>query len=320
MAQILPTHHRLGIDSNEAAFQFLLSSLDRGPKYWNYFVNWEKAFANTKELEVSLNIWNYLIGKTDFDAEFRALVSRYPHIVSALPFLVVRDAESSDKFSILDSSDVASLQRFDFSKPAKSETDIDLALQFVKKSGLIRVFEDGGVKNLVDFMLGVESGLDSHGRKSRGGKAMEDVIEQSLQEICDEMGCDYLPQATPKRIEAELGSQALLGFPNRRFDFAIRIGARVIVVEVNLYASSKGGSKLKATAGEFIELERSLVAAGIDFVWVTDGPGWNTARASLHEAFTANRYVMNMELLRQGALRDVMELPQGSTVGPSAHH
>ena len=135
---------------------------------------------------------------------------------------------------------------------------------------------------------------------------MEDIIDQSLKELCDEMGCDYMSQATPTRIEAEWGSRALQGFPNRRFDFAIRIGARVIVVEVNLYASSKGGSKLKATAGEFIELERSLVAAGIDFVWVTDGPGWKTAKASLHEAFIANRYVMNMELLRQGVLRDIL--------------
>lgn len=308
MAEILPTHRKLSIDNAEAAFQFLLDSLDRGPKYWDYFVNWDKAFANARDLEVVLNIWNYLIGKQDFDNEFRAIVTRYPHIVSVLPFLVVRDAESSDKFTILDSPDVASLQKFDFSKPAESERDIDLALEFVRKSGLIRLFEDGGVKNLVDFMLGVESGLDSHGRKSRGGKAMEDLIERSLKELCVELGCDYISQATPKRIEAEWGSQALQDFPNRRFDFAIRIGQKVIVVEVNLYASSKGGSKLKATAGEFIELERSLVSAGVDFVWITDGPGWQTARAQLREAFMANRYVLNMELLRQGMLRDILQI------------
>lgn len=307
MAQLLRTHQRLGIESVEAAFQFLLSSLDRGPKYWDYFVNWEKAFANTRELEVVLNIWNYLIGKDDFDAEFRVLVGRYPHIVSALPFLVVRDAESSNRFTILGSRDVASIQRFDFSHPAESEDDIELALDFVKKSGLIRVFQDGGVKNLVDFMLGVESGLDSHGRKSRGGKAMEDLIEKSIQDLCEVLGCDYMSQATPKLIEAEWGSQALRGFPNRRFDFAIRIGSKVIVVEVNLYASSKGGSKLKATAGEFIELERSLFAEGVDFVWITDGPGWNTAKAPLREAFFTNRYVMNMELLREGMLMDIVE-------------
>jgi len=307
MARLTATHKAMNLFDEESAFAFLLSSLDRGPKYWDYFVNWEKAFANARDLEVVLNIWNYLIGKQDFDNEFRALVNQYPHIVSALPFLVVRDAESSNKFSILDSPDVASLQKFDFSKPAESSTDIDLALEFVKKSGLIRVFEDGGVKNLVDFMLGVESGLDSHGRKSRGGKAMEDLIEKSLQELCSELGCEYMSQATPKRIEAEWGSQALRGFPNRRFDFAIRIGPKVIVLEVNLYASSKGGSKLKATAGEFIELERSLVTAGVDFIWITDGPGWYTAKAPLHEAFLANRYVMNMEFLRQGMLRDIVE-------------
>ncbi len=307
MVRLLSTHKQTGLDTADSAFDFFMQSLDRGPKYWDYFVNWEKAFANTKELEVVLNIWNYLLGKRDFDNEFRSLVNRYPHIVSALPFLVVRDAEGSNRFSILDSPDLATLTKFDFSRPVESPEETELALEFVKKSGLIRVFSDGGVKNLVDFMLGIESGLDSHGRKSRGGKAMEDLVEKAIQELSEDLNCEYMTQATPKRIEDTWGSDALRGFPNRRFDFAIKVGARVVVLEVNLYASAKGGSKLKATAGEFIELERGLVAAGIDFVWITDGPGWFTAKAPLREAFLNNRYVLNMELLRRGALKEIVE-------------
>ena len=41
----------------------------------------------------------------------------------------------------------------------------------LKKSGLLKIFKDKTVKNIVDYTIGIEVGLDSNGRKNRGGNS-----------------------------------------------------------------------------------------------------------------------------------------------------
>jgi hypothetical protein len=172
--KITPKIAESGISSYEQGFENFFETLRPSLKPWDYFVNWEKVYRNTNEIEIHLNIWNYLLGKENFDAEFDKLLEKHPQIVEAIPYLVVRDGDATSIFNVIE--DFTDLTKpdtiFDFSKPANTKEDRRLALRFVKETGLIKLFAKDGVKNLVDYVIGVEAGLDSNGRKNRSGTSM----------------------------------------------------------------------------------------------------------------------------------------------------
>lgn len=302
MAILRSTHEGLGLTDSEEVFAHLMGSLSTGIRNWEYFVNWDKVFANTKSLEVSLNLWNYLLGKADFDGEFRSLLAQYPDIVRAIPSLIVRDGRASKAYQLLQPD--GQIKSFDFSIPADTPDKIDAALEFVKKSGLERIFRDDGVRSLVDYLIGVEAGVDSNGRKNRGGSAMESIVAGFVKDVCNDLKLDYLQEASARTIEATWGSTQLRDFPLRRFDFAVQARSSVVVIETNFYGA--GGSKLKSVAGEFIELEQRLKNAGAPLIWITDGMGWVTTARPLKKAFDQLDNVMNLHLVSKGLLREVL--------------
>lgn len=305
--KITPKISESGISHYEQAFEDFFGTLRPSLKLWDYFVNWEKVFRNTKQIEIQLNIWNYLLGKADFDNEFLELLKQHPEIVSSIPSLVVRDGSSSQTFSII--SDISDLTKpdldFDFSRPATTEGDRQMALQFFKKTGLVRLFAKGGVKNLVDYAVGVEAGLDSNGRKNRSGTSMETIVESYLAPFCASHGFTYLSQATPNAIKARWGFEVPVDKSSRRFDFAISNNKRLVLMEVNFYGG--GGSKLKATCGEYKGLNELLNVPNVDFVWVTDGEGWNTTKDPLRSAFDELDYLWNLDWLYRNYLEDLLK-------------
>lgn len=294
-----------GIINSAQAFDVFFSTLRPSLKLWDYFVNWDKVFRNTKQIEIQLNIWNYLIGKPNFEEEFRNLVKQHPEIVSALPSLIVRDGAASQSFSVIE--EISDLTKpdliFDFSRPAVTNESIEKALEFVQKSGLVRLFGKDGVKNLVDYVLGVEAGLDSNGRKNRSGTSMETVVEAYLKNFTVEKNLTYLTQATPSRIENTWGFDVPVDKSSRSFDFALSDGKQLALMEVNFYGG--GGSKLKATAGEYKGLYDLLNIPNVSFVWITDGAGWVTTRLPLQSAFEHMDYVWNLNWLSKGFLKDL---------------
>ena len=303
--KITPKISQSGISRYEQGFEDFFSTLRPSLKLWDYFVNWDKVYRNTKQVEIQLNLWNYLIGKTDFDLEFLELLKQHPEIVSAIPSLIVRDGSASQTFSIV--SDITDLTKpdivFDFSVPAKTEAERKLALQFFKQTGLMNLFKKDGVKNLVDYVIGVEAGLDSNGRKNRSGTNMEIVVESYLKPFCRSQKLKYISQATPNAIKAEWGFDVPVDKSSRRFDFAISDGTKLVLMEVNFYGG--GGSKLKATAGEYKGLFHFLQASKVDFVWITDGQGWETTKEPLGEAFVELDYLWNLNWLARGYLEDL---------------
>jgi len=116
----------------------------------------------------------------------------------------------------------------------------------------------------------------------------------------------YLAEVTPAAAAREWGVKTLESFEGRRFDFVIRNGHRLVPIETNFYGA--GGSKLKSVAGEFIELEQRVKSQDLELIWITDGPGWLTTKAPLKTAYLAMDFVMNIELMQQGMLRDVLKL------------
>lgn len=301
----LETYRKLNLPDDDSVFNYLLTNIKPSNTLWGYFVNWDKVFRNTSAIEIELNLLNYLIGKEDFDSEFRALVSQHPEVIKAIPALLVRDAVNKKKFDILiDYSNGQLLyQQFDFSKDGYTDEEIREFLEFIDKTGLKNLLANRKVKNLVDYMIGVEAGLDSNGRKNRGGTAMEEISEAYIRRICEQHGYEYLAQANAKAIKMKFGYDVPIDKSSRIYDFVVNTPSGLTIIEVNYYGG--GGSKLKATAFEYKGLQ-DVLRDKFQFVWITDGAGWPSTARPLRETFSHNDFVINLDLLEQGALEEIL--------------
>ncbi len=287
--------------TDDEIFDFLITTLKPSNMLWSYFVNWEKVLRNTKQIELALNNLNYLIGKDDFDKEFKFLLKENPNLVKVIPALVVRDGTNQKSFKILVDYKNKKLvyEDYDFTKEKISDEDIEKYLVFVKETGLKDLIVNKKIKNLVDYMIGVEAGLDSNGRKNRGGHAMEDIVEAFIVDLCNKNKCRYLKEANSEKIKQEFGYDVPVDKSSRRYDFVIDNGKELYIVETNFYGG--GGSKLKSTAGEYRNLF-DVLSGKYKFIWITDGHGWKTTARPLRETFDHNDYLFNLSMLEKGIL------------------
>ncbi len=295
----------INCNSHSEAFKYLIENFKDSNTYWDYFVNWTKVYKNIKESEVNLNILNYLIGKDNFEEEFKFLVKKYPSTQCVIPVLL---AYRENNFKILTqyTGDGLKYDEFDFSNQNKcDDSHIEKLLLFVKETGLSKLFIEKKIKNLVDYVTGVEVGLDSNGRKNRGGTTMEDIVEIFIKKICLDNGYQYIKQATSKEIKSKFGADVPVDKTSRRYDFAVNNGKKVYLIETNFYGG--GGSKLKSTAGEYKSLYNMLNEKGFPLIWITDGAGWKSTLKALEETFTHIDYLLNLAMLEQGILRNIIE-------------
>lgn len=292
---------KLNCSNEDDVFHYLVENLKPSILLWSYFVNWDKVFENTKKIEVALNNLNYLIGKSDFDKEFKFLVGQYPEVVRVIPALIVRDGGNTENFNILVDYQQKKLvyENYDFSKKNFSDEDVEKYLYFIQETGLKDLIMSQKIKNLVDYMVGVEAGLDSNGRKNRGGHSMEAIVEFFISDFCKQKGFKYLKEATSEKIENEWGFKVPVDKSSRRYDYVINNGSELIIFEANFYGGS--GSKLKSTAGEYRNLF-DVLNEQYKFVWITDGVGWKSVARPLRETFNHNDYVISLDMLEKGIL------------------
>ncbi len=299
--------HVLDCSNEDEIFNYLIATLKPSNTLWSYFVNWEKVFKNTKKIELALNILNYLIGKKEFDKEFRYLLKQNPEVAKIIPALIVRGGKDEKKLKVLVDYKHKTLlyEDYDFSKNKLTSKDIDKYLYFVKETGLKDLFVSKKIKNLVDYMIGVEAGLDSNGRKNRGGQAMENIVEVFIADVCRKNKSKYLKAANSKKIKKEFGYDVPVDKSSRIYDFVIDNGEELCIIETNFYGG--GGSKLKSTAGEYRNLF-DVLAGQYKFIWITDGFGWKATSRPLKETFIHNDYLFNLDMLEKGAL-DLLLFP-----------
>jgi hypothetical protein len=276
-------------------FNFLVNTFKSSIKTWDYFVNWNKVFKNSSELEIILNKLNYLLGKEDLKSEFSLLYQSNPDIIKAFPLLLAVRENTLEIFNKKNKSS----EFYDFSKNSLS---VDSYFEFLEKTGLTNLFKKDKIKNLVDYLIGVEVGLDSNGRKNRGGTIMEEIVETFLIEFCKRKNLEYISQASSKDIKKKWNFNLNINISVRKFDFAIYnpSSKKLKLVEANFY--NGGGSKLKAVCGEFRNLFDELNPQGIDFIWITDGLGWETAKKPLEETYNHIEYVFNLKMIEEGVL------------------
>ena len=275
---------------------------------WDYFTDFEKVKKNVKKIEKELNLLNYLIGKENIEEEFLTLVEEYPKVRKILPILIaIRDDKLSSTPIITNIETlVPENKKYIFHDPIDKNIKKELLI-FFKESGLRDIFESKAIKNLVDYCFGVEVGFDTNARKNRTGDIMEKLVYKFLEEFCNEnKNLRFIEQATQKRIKEFFNYDIKIDKNSRRFDFALFNTTRnkLFLIEVNYY--SGGGSKLKATAGEYQYLNDFVKSQNIAFIWITDGKGWLTALKPLEETFIHNDYVINLEMLKNGILKEIV--------------
>ena len=292
--------------SNEDRLKQFLNTLSVTNRTPEYYVNWKKVDRETKKYELELNTLNYLIGKDDIYIEALDLFTKQPNLLKAIPSLIASRDRVLDILTI-DNDDNMSFEQLNFKTIDASR--IDDYMKFIEQSGLLMFLQHHANRSLVDYVYGVETGLDSNARKNRSGTTMEGILERHISKIAQEQNLEWKAQATAQFIKEKWGVTVPVDKSERRFDVAVysKENHKVWLIETNYYGG--GGSKLKAVAGEFTELSQFVVKSDddVEFVWVTDGQGWKTAHLPLAEAFSHITNVFNLEMLREGFLSELFQ-------------
>ncbi|HNW97615.1 MAG TPA: type II restriction endonuclease [Bacteroidales bacterium] len=291
----------LNLNNDDELFDKITQSFKEKITTWDYFVNWKKVLINVELFEKELNILNYLIGKTNLREEAYNLINKYPEVIRAIPTLL---AIREGALEILIDSKNFKYKNLNFFDLNIDKEELNNYVDFIINTGLGEILSDRKIKNLVDYVTGVEVGLDSNGRKNRGGTLMEGLVEVFVSETCQNLGLEYMSQASSEKIKKQWGLEVVIDKSSRKLDFAINKKGKLYFIECNFYGG--GGSKLKSTATEYIEMNRYWNKQGIEFIWITDGAGWRSTLKPLREYFDKADYLLNLEILKDSILNKIL--------------
>ena len=280
-------------------FNDWLSKFKASISNYSYYVDFEKIYKNVDKVKVELNILNSLIGSKNIEEEFQNILIKYPETLECIPLLLaVRSREIFVKDEINE-------YLFKFDKMVYSIKDY---IKFMRESGLFDLLQNHIINNLYDYVLGIEVGLDSNGRKNRGGHLMENLVESYIIKAGYKKDINYFKEMYLKDIEKkwnlDLSEMSGHNTSTKRFDFVIKTDKQVYVIETNFYSS--GGSKLNETARSYKMLaQESKKVDGVTFIWFTDGTGWISARKNLEETFNTMETIYNINDLENGILDNI---------------
>ena len=268
---------------------------------YGYYTDFEKVFKNVNDVKIELNILNSLIGSQNIKEDFENIIEKYPETLKCIPILL---AVRKKEIYVID---VNGEYVYSFKK---RNYPVEQYSEFMEKTGLFRLLKEHIVNNLFDYVTGIETGLDSNGRKNRGGHLMEDLVESFIQNSGFEKNNDYFKEMYISEIEnkweIDLSAISNVGKTEKRFDFVIKTDNQIYVIETNFYAS--GGSKLNETARSYKSITREVsTIEGVTFVWFTDGIGWKSARNNLEETFEILEHIYSIDDLENNIIRKIIK-------------
>lgn len=258
-------------------FDTFMSQLKETNATLDFYCDFNKIARNVNDIAISLNMLNYLIGKEDLRAAVEALWKRDKTVFDVMDILIATRKKDNKMF---------------FDEVGQFRTvhslfqSVDGIMEFLEGTGLADVFRNQEIKDLVDYVFGVETGLDTNARKNRSGEITESLVAR----IFNNAGISYRQQVSSNEFPA---IAVALGADQKIFDFVIVTNTKTYLIEVNFY--SGGGSKLNEVARSYTDIAPKINAVdGFEFVWITDGIGWNSARNKLQEAFATIPLVYNL--------------------------
>ena len=263
-------------------FDLFISQLRETNATLDFYCDFPKIAKNVADIEISLNTLNYLIGKEDMRTAVQALWNRDKRVFEVMDILIATRKKDGKKYIDNDGSMHSIHSLFN---------SVDGVMKFIEGTGLDKVFKNKEVKDLVDYVFGVETGLDTNARKNRSGEITETLVAR----ILSNAGVAYREQVSSKEFPA---ISAVLGADQKVFDFVIAANGKTYLIEVNFY--SGGGSKLNEVARSYTDVAPKVNGvSGFEFVWITDGIGWNSARNKLEEAFAAIPSIYNLTTISE---------------------
>ena len=263
-------------------FDLFISQLRETNATLDFYCDFPKITKNVADIEISLNTLNYLIGKEDLRTAVQALWDRDKRVFEVMDILIATRKKDDKKYIDNDGSMHSIHSLF---------SSVDGVMKFIEGTGLDKVFKNKEVKDLVDYVFGVETGLDTNARKNRSGEITESLVAR----IFDNARIKYRQQVSSKEFPA---ISAVLGADQKVFDFAITSKNKTYLIEVNFY--SGGGSKLNEVARSYTDVAPKVNGVpGFEFVWITDGEGWNSAKNKLEEAFAAIPSIYNLTTINE---------------------
>ncbi|MCL2228538.1 MAG: type II restriction endonuclease [Firmicutes bacterium] len=273
---------------NEWLSKFKISISDFG-----YYINFNKVYRNVDSIKIELGALSSLVRSKNIEKDFRELFNKLPSVARCIPILLaIRD-------QIVYVTHHNENYVFNFTK-----CDVEECVLFMSESGLFDLISNHLTGNIIDYTTGVEVGLDSNGRKNRGGTLMENIVEQHIKNS----GFSYFKEMKVKTIEGNWGIN-LSGIPdNKKFDFVIKTDTTIYGIETNFYGGNGSGSKLNETARSYkLIAEKSKNIKGFKFFWITDGTSWRNAKNDLKATFDILDDIYNLVELESGVLSKVIK-------------
>ena len=258
-------------------FDIFISQLKETNQTLDFFCDFEKIGRNVDDIKLSLCMLNSLIGTSDLRKSVETIWNRDKTAFSVLPILIAVRDEGSKK--VLDSlNNIVDIKTFFGS--------VDRVIEFLENTGLADLFRNRTIKDLVDYVFGIETGLDTNARKNRSGHIMENTVAQ----IFKDNNIKYRQEIYSSEWQTITD---VLGDDEKRFDFVIETETKTYLIEVNFY--SGGGSKLNEVARSYSDIAPKInTVKGFEFVWITDGIGWKSAKNKLQEAYSIIPRVYNL--------------------------
>lgn len=261
-------------------FKTFLSQLSETNATLDYFVDFEKVKGNVRKIALKLNQLNYLIGKDNLEEAINDLYDENPKVFEVLDILI---AVRNKNAKTLDNTGKITLLESYFTSPKG-------VLEYIYETGLAEVFKNKEISNLVDYVFGIEVGLDTNARKNRGG----DNMSKAVSLLFDREGIYYKKEVN-STLFLDIES---LGVDVKRFDFVIKTKKKTYLIETNFY--NTGGSKLNEVARAYSEVAPKINQyENYEFVWITDGQGWLSAKNKLEEAYNTIPSVYNLTTLSE---------------------
>ncbi len=278
-------------------FQTWLSSFRYSIADFSYYIDFNKVYNNVESIKIELNILNSLIGSKNIEADFENLIKKYPETLKCIPILLaVREYE-------IFAGENGDVKLYTFNKQINTVEDYKL---FMRKTGLFDLLSNHIINNLYDYVTGVETGLDSNGRKNRGGHQMEDLVESYIKKAGFKRNVNYFKEMyvseVSRKWNIDLSAVSNQGKMEKRWDFVVKTDNCIYLIETNFYGS--GGSKLNETARSYKTIATEMKnVKGAKFVWFTDGAGWKSAARNLEETFDVLDDIYSINDMQNGIMK-----------------
>ena len=269
---------------------------------YEFYVDFENVYNHTVPLKRELDLLNALVGEENIATKFKELIDKHPEVLKIIPILLAKR-----EYSIFAMDEKTEIE-YDFLKP---NVTIDEYCYFMDKTGLFNLLSNKIISNLYDYVIGVEAGLNSNGRKNRGGHLMEELVEGHLENLGLKKGRDFEKEynvtSIQNRFNIDLSEISNQGTTKKRFDFVVFLNNHIYAIETNFYTSQ--GSKLNETAGNYeLIATKAQKIKNFTFIWITDGLGWRNAKNSLKQTFNVLETMYNINDLRNGKLKELFGL------------